>query len=49
MVGMVYISARKECTYEEFKNIKAKLEETLKNMGFKVEGEEQEVFVRFEE
>ena len=51
-MGMMYVSARKKVEYEEFKELKQKIENYLKELGFKVEGEEdkeQEVFIRFEE
>jgi len=48
-MGRVYISATKGCSYEEFQNIKTRIVEVLGNLGFKTEGDDQEVFVRFEE
>ena len=51
-MGMMYVSARKKVEYEEFKELKQKIIEYFKELGFKTEGsenEEQEVFIRFEE
>jgi len=48
-MGMVYLSGRKELTYEEFKKFKEKLLKALKEDGFKVDGKDMEVSIRYEE
>jgi len=48
-MGMMYLSGRKEVDYETFKKVKEQIFTKLKELGFKVEGENAEVFVRYEE
>jgi len=48
-MGVVYVTGRKELTYEEFQRFKEKLLKALKEDGFKTEGPNKEVTVRYEE
>jgi len=49
-MGVIYVSARKEVKYEEYIELKKKILELFKELGFVVEGDtEREVYVRYEE
>jgi len=48
-MGRIYISGQKEVSYEDFVKLREAIINFFKEKGFKTEGEEQEVFVRYEE
>ena len=48
-MGVIYVTGRKEFSYEEFKKLKEKILSTFKEEGFKTEDPDKEVLVRYEE
>ena len=48
-MGRMSVWGSKEVDYEEFKTLRAKILERFKELGFKVEGSDREVFLRYEE